>query len=166
MFAHRCFSTRHHHTPRRLVMALAVTLAPGALPLAEAAQASSSAPIHLQSSGRATATDSAKVNTDKAKQHSIIFVGGRNQGAAAHAANTHAVPTGLGHGDHAANPKAHPPGPCKLQTGTRSAANDCSLNPQPIPPVHWSPRAAEGTVTQTSRMPRSHCPVENPRKDK
>jgi hypothetical protein len=165
MFALGYFSTRHYRTLRGLVMALAITFALGALPLVATAQPSSAAPIHSKSSGQATATNSAKAGTDKATQHSIIFVGGRKQGAASQATNPHAVPPGLGHADHAANSKAHPPGPCKLQTGMGSASNDCSLNPQPIPPGHQSHRAAEGTVTKTSLTPRSHRPVANPRKE-
>ena len=110
MFSHRFASTHYRFVPRRLAMALAVTLALGVLPLAQAGQLGSAAPV--------------KAGSDKAAQHSIIFVGGRTQGDARRA-------------------RAHPPNPCAPQTGSHSAGDDCSLNPQPIPPGHQRHHANE-----------------------
>ena len=149
MFSQRFASNHHHFVPRRLSMALAATLALAVLPPARAEQHASATGVHSQSSGQKTTTDAVAVDSDKATQHSIIFVGGRTRGDASRAANTHAIPPG---------PPAAP------QKRSHSTANNVSLNPQPIPPGHQSHRAAEGSLTHTSRTPRPHRPVANPHK--
>ena len=141
MFTHRFASTHHRFTPRGLAMALAVTLSLGVVPMATAARHASTALVHSQSSG----TDAVAAGSDGAAQHSIIFVGGRTQGDAHHA-------------------RAHPPGPCAPQTGSHSAGDDCSLNPQPIPPGHRNHRATDESLTHAPTKPRMHRPVANPHK--
>ena len=70
MFTHRFASTHDFSMPNRLVMvlALAITLALGALPPAQAGQHSSAVPVHSQ----------LRSNAGEAK--SIIFVGGKRMG--------------------------------------------------------------------------------------
>ena len=131
MYTHRFVSTQHRCRPDLLFMALALSLALGALPLAQAGQLGSAAPV--------------KAGSDKAAQHSIIFVGGRTQGDARRA-------------------RAHPPGPCAPQTGSHSSCNDRSLNPQPIPPGHRNYRSTDESLTHTPTHPRLHKPVANPHK--
>ena len=141
MFTHRFASTHHRFTPRGLAMALAVSLALGVVPMATAARHASTAVVHSQSSGM----DAVAAGSDGAAQHSIIFVGGRTPGDAHHA-------------------RVHPPVPCAPQTGSRSACNDSSLNPQPIPPGHRNHRATDESLTHAPTKPRMHRPVANPHK--
>ena len=131
MYTHRFVSNQYRCMPHRLIMALTVTLALGVLPLAQAGQLASAAPV--------------KAGSDKAAQRSIIFVGGRRQGDARHV-------------------RAHPPNSCAPQTGSHSAGDDCSLNPQPIPPGHRNHRATDESLTHTPTHPRLHKPVANPHK--
>ena len=131
MYTHRFVLNHHRFVMRRSIMALAVTLVLGALPLAQAGQLGSAAPV--------------KAGGDSATKHSIIFVGGRKQGDARHL-------------------QAHPPSPCAPQTGSHSACNDRSLNPQPIPPGHRNYRSTDESLTHTPTHPRLHKPVANPHK--
>ena len=81
---------------------------------------------------------------------SIIFVGGRKQHS-----NT-------GSSTHA---RTHPPGPC-ISTRARhsTAGDDCSLNPQPIPPGHQNDQATDKSLTHAPVHPRLHKPAANPHK--
>ena len=92
--------------------ALTIAIAFGAPPLAQAARHEA----QMQQAPAQTPQDAASSAANDADR-SIIFVGGRNQRN-----NTGRVAP------------AHPPDPCA--SGRTTAGDDCSLNPQPIPPGH------------------------------
>lgn len=93
---------------------------------------------------------SASTTANGADRSSIIFVGGHKQHSNS-GSSTHA--------------RAHPPGPCSSAHARHSSAgDDCSLNPQPIPPGHRSHRTADESLTHTPTHPRLHKPVANPHK--
>lgn len=148
MFAHRVASAHWLSISRRLVMvlALALALAPGALPLAQAGQHASAALVHPQSSG----ADAVAAGSDGGAEHSIIFVGGRKQGHANRAINANALP--------------RVPVSASQRTDSHSSGNDRSLNPQPIPPGHRNDRRADESGTHTPIKSRKHRPVANPHK--
>lgn len=132
MFAHRLTTTRTIRLPRRLLGIVTLAFALGALPPAEAGQHASATRAHAPSDGRAQAGDDSSAGAGKASAHGIIFVGGHAHG------NT----------DHAANTRAHPPGPC----APGSQSSHCSLNPQPIPPGHQARHAHAGSATRVQRV--------------
>ena len=101
--------------------------------------------LPLAMAGQSSSATPAKTGSDKAAQHGIIFVGGRKKGDAHRA-------------------RAHPPGPCAPQTGSHSACNDRSLNPQPIPPGRRNHRSTDESLTHTPTHPRLHKPAANPHK--
>ena len=141
MFTHRFTSTQNRLMPRGLAIALAVSLSLGVVPMATAARHASTVLVHSQSSG----TNAVVADSDRAAQRSIIFVGGRKHADAHHV-------------------RAHPPGSCTPQTGSRSAGDDCSLNPQPIPPGHQG-RDLDSLYTDRTPHRHKHKPVANPHKD-
>ena len=132
MFTHRFASTHHRLTPRGLAIALAVSLALGGLSLAQASQHASAVLVHQRSQPESrpcpaghpwrrsqlqtVAPRAITTGTNKAAQHSIIFVGGRKQGGAHHAMNPRVIP-------------ALPPGPPLKRS--HSIGGDRSLNSQP-----------------------------------
>lgn len=95
--------------------------------------------------GQSASAAPVKAGADSAAEHSIIFVGGHTQ-------------------DDAHHTRAHPSGPCAPQTGPHSAGDDCSLNPQPIPPGHRNYCTTDESLTHTPTHLRRHRPVANPHK--
>jgi len=89
----------------------------------------------LAQAQRQQAASAAANGTDR----SIIFVGGRRQ---------------EGHTDSATHARAHPPNPCTSAHAKHSSdSDDCSLNPQPIPPGRSMHTPANNTHAQHAAQP-------------
>ena len=95
--------------------------------------------LPLAQAGQLASAAAPKTGSDKAAQHGIIFVGGHKQGDSRHV-------------------RAHPPGHCGPQKGSHSAGDDCSLNPQPIPPGR-NDRTTDKSLTHAPKEPRMHKPA-------